>query len=86
MLRSAVREPVDATVAEAAKQKAELEREILKEGKATCSQCREEIWNNPAMANAGYTWESESMLGWCEKSRDHKHHPKIELKKEENDA
>lgn len=83
MLRAAVHS--NSIDTEIAKKRAELEREIIRQGKAVCNYCGEEIYNNPTMISAGYTWESESMLGWCDKSRNNKHAPKIELK-EEDDA
>ena len=84
MLRSAgtVQRPVDANAIADAKKKAELEKEVWKTGKAICLHCGEEILHTPT--NANYAWESESMLGWCEKNRTNKHTPKIEIKEEDH--
>ena len=62
---------------EQARKRALVEKRIYSEGRGRCANCDEEIWNNPVMSAAGWTWESEEMVGWCESSKDKKHHPQI---------
>ena len=52
--------------------------ELAKEkGEAFCVYCGEEIWYNADMGSGGWTWESEYMLGWCDKSPlGHRHRPR----------
>lgn len=59
---------------DAAKKK-EAEDIILKEGKGVCTFCHEEIFKNENMPGAGWTWESETLVGWCDAAKDHKHKP-----------
>jgi hypothetical protein len=76
-----VAETVDARANEELAAKREAERKILDDGKGICLHCGEVIHHNPTMANGGWTWESEDMLGWCDKNTKggHKHTPKIEI-------
>lgn len=48
-----------------------------KEGVARCRYCEDEIWYHPEMAQAGWAWESEEMLGWCENDKGNRHLPKL---------
>lgn len=59
---------------DAAKKK-EAEELILKIGKGICTFCKEEIVKNETMPGAAWIWESESMVGWCDAAKDHKHRP-----------
>lgn len=60
-----------------AQRKREREMEIEKEGRGICVHCGEEIFKNENMPGGGWTWESETMVGWCDVPRDHKHKPKL---------
>jgi hypothetical protein len=53
--------------------KKEAEDLINKEGRGICFHCKDEIIKNEVLA----VWESESLLAWCEKSKDHRHRPQI---------
>lgn len=44
------------------------QQKIEQEGKATCKYCEEDIYKNESQTAGGWTWESEYMLGFCEKS------------------
>lgn len=82
----AVGATVDANAIANAEKRRKAEQKILKKilesGIGVCCYCGEEIYNNPRMYNAGWTWESEFMLGWCEESPSRKHQPKIEIEEE----
>lgn len=60
-----------------ASKKREAEDIILKEGKGTCTFCKEEIYKNEDMPGGGWVWESETLIGYCLTAKDHKHKPQI---------
>lgn len=61
---------------EAAKKK-EIEDLINKEGKGICEYCGEEIFRNDSVSGGGWVWESESMVGFCDKTKTSKHKPLV---------
>lgn len=61
----------------AAAKRKEAEDIILKEGKGICTFCKEEIFKNENMPGGGWVWESETLIGWCDLAKDHKHKPQI---------
>lgn len=77
MAKQSARGTVDADAVRRAERKREIERKILEDGIATCIYCEEEIHHNPDMSNGGWTWESEDLLGWCDKSSQHRHAPRV---------
>lgn len=72
-----------AKLQEEARLKREAQQKVDEEGVAICNYCGEEIRKNEAMASAGWTWESEYMLGWCDLAKDRKHSPKLSWSKDE---
>lgn len=68
---------------ERARKRAAKEKSLYALGKAECSDCGEEIWHHPVMNSAGWVWESEHLVGWCDSSKDKKHHPRIVLEEDE---
>lgn len=61
----------------------EAERKIEESGRATCEYCEEEIAKNDGMPGGGWVWESERLVGYCEKGGGHKHKPLVTWKPEE---
>lgn len=58
--------------------------EIEKTGRGVCAFCGEDIVRNDAMNAAGWSWESESLVGFCDKSpQKAKHSPLLKWKPEE---
>lgn len=57
--------------------KKEAEDIILKNGKGICTFCKDEIFKNENMPGGGWVWESETMIGFCNIAKDHKHKPQI---------
>lgn len=57
--------------------KAEAMRKIEDDGVGTCLFCEEDIVKNENMPGGGWTWESEFLVGWCDKAKDHKHKPRV---------
>lgn len=74
---------VSAETTALAHRKAAKERAIYALGKAECDSCGEEIWYHPQMNAAGWTWESEHLIGWCDSSKDKRHRPKIVIEEDE---
>lgn len=52
-------------------------------GVAECNYCKMEIWYHPEMISAGWTWESEDLVGWCNASKTSRHQPRIREKEKE---
>ena len=66
------------------KAKKEAMDKIEREGRGTCKYCGEEIIKNENMSSAGWTWESELMLGFCDKSSSKaKHEPMVKYNLED---
>lgn len=62
----------------------EAERKIEETGRATCAHCGEEIAKNDSVPGGGWIWESEAMVGYCDKGDlGHKHKPLVRWKPEE---
>lgn len=56
----------------------DAEKEVKEVGIAECVFCKLEIRYHPGMSSAGWTWESEEMIGWCDsKAPGNKHSPKL---------
>lgn len=60
-----------------AAKKREAEEKINKDGRGTCTFCKEEIFKNDNMTGGGWVWESEILVGWCDVAKDHKHKPQV---------
>lgn len=61
-----------------ARLKKEAEQRVEESGVGECLHCGEEIRKNESTQAAGWTWESEYMLGWCDQNKSgNKHAPKI---------
>lgn len=61
---------------DAAKQK-EAEDLINKKGRGICEFCEEEIFKNDSVSGSGWIWESESLVGFCDKTKLGKHKPLV---------
>lgn len=61
----------------------EAEQKIEKSGRGTCTFCKEGIVRNDHVSGGGWTWESESMVGFCDKGREKKHKPMVVWKPDE---
>lgn len=60
-----------------AAQKKEAEDRINKAGRGICEYCGEEIFRNDNASGGGWSWESESMIGFCDKTKTAKHKPLV---------
>lgn len=58
---------------EEARLKREAERKVEESGRGECANCHEEIIKNEDLE----VWESEYLLAYCNKARDHRHRPRI---------
>lgn len=66
------------------KLKKEAERKIEESGRATCEYCGEAIAKNDSVPGGGWVWESESLIGFCDKGgKGSKHKPLVKWKPEE---
>ncbi len=60
-----------------AKAKREAEKKIEESGRAICMFCEDEIWKNESVPGGGWVWESEALVGYCEKTAQRKHKPLV---------
>lgn len=60
----------------------DAEEAAKRKGIAECDFCGAEIWYHREMNAAGWTWESEDLVGWCNTSKTSKHQPKLNVEKE----
>lgn len=60
-----------------AQQERLIEKEIEESGRGVCKFCKEEIVKNESMPGGGWIWESEFMLGFCDKDSGRKHKPLV---------
>lgn len=65
------------------KARREAEKKIEESGRATCANCGDEIWKNMNVPGGGWVWESEAMVGYCEKGSQGKHKPLIKYDPEQ---
>lgn len=66
------------------KAKREAEKKIEESGRATCLFCEDEIWKNESVPGGGWVWESEALVGYCEKGGNtHKHKPLVKYSLED---
>ena len=66
------------------KARREAEKKIEEEGKAVCMFCEDEIWKNETVPGGGWVWESEILVGYCEKGgNQHKHKPLVKYSLED---
>lgn len=64
--------------AEELRKKVEMEKIIQESGQGICQYCGQEIWRNDNMNSAGWVWESEEMVGWCDAAgKGNKHSPRL---------
>ncbi len=66
---------------EAAKKKEAVEQ-VNKIGRGICEYCGNEIVKNDSVPGSSWTWESESMVGFCDQAKARRHAPKVECSPE----
>lgn len=53
----------------------EMQQKVMASGKGICLFCDSEIYRNDSVPGSGWIWESESLVGFCEKGTGKKHAP-----------